>query len=62
MTTTTNEIAAAAENAHRKREEMKATFTELMHQYDTAREKWLAAHGDDEGFDEWFLGQVTTNR
>jgi hypothetical protein len=33
-------------------------LAELMAKYDTARAAWIAAFGDDRGFDQWFTIQV----
>lgn len=30
------------------------TIAELMKRYDFLRGKWIEAHGNDEGFDDWF--------
>ena len=34
------------------------TIRELMTKYDEYREKWIQAHGTDEGFDDWFRIQT----
>lgn len=31
---------------------------ELMARYDEYRAKWISFHGTDEGYDQWFTGQV----
>jgi histone H3/H4 len=39
-------------------EEFVAAFDELMSKYDEYLAKWTDKFGSDEGFDEWFTGQV----
>lgn len=34
------------------------TIRELMARYDEYREKWIAEHGSENGFHEWFTVQV----
>ena len=36
-----------------------ATIKEVMTQYDQKRAEWIAARGDDRGFDRWFTIQAT---
>jgi len=33
-------------------------LAELLEQYGTQRDRWIAERGDDEGFDTWFTAQV----
>jgi len=37
---------------------MAETIRELMTAYNDNRQKWIASKGTEEGFDEWFTGQV----
>lgn len=38
--------------------EAKEAVKELMDQFNSKREQWIAKFGSDKGFDEWFSGQV----
>ena len=40
------------------KKEMAAALEDLMNQWNTTRAKWVEEFGTDDGFSEWFSGQV----
>ena len=42
------------------KEDFCAALGELMEKWDTTRAEWIKKFGNDDGFGDWFTGQVMT--